>query len=656
MSHPNGQHDDGSGFDDPARRRRRKRRRPNDGANREHVNGSGQPQPANGGPDPTIQGSNNLRNLSEISHLFLSDMRSANGQGRVPPKRIPPGRAGDPPPRREVTVDLTIEEFEGKLRAIDARDEAELNIPPVSAVIGARVNGQLIRRACQYAAGLAGELPVGLAIVEAQTVRLMWVAQEEPDAVAEPPETTDDPQLLKAALMEMSCDIARWLVVLPDPRLPQARRMLAGIREWVLLAPADHEGVVAGYRVLKGLCDLELSEDAEAPRVTLAFVDAADAAEAQRHARKLVGVCKQFLDLEIEPADTAELRGAQHPVPGAVSSIGEFAMREVVRAAWPDQADQSAPSVLEQVLLACRHGKAAADATADSSHETSMQDDDSNSVPPIIPESAIPPMARPVSAAGFFADDWIAASEDLSRLERRLDSREPAAKAPRPIAEPPRRRHIQDIEIPELALPMSAAAAGAASSAQPARKRLIEPSPPAVGPRLRPSFFTETPKRPATAVDATSERSDPPATIVAQPMMSDEVIDLPAGDSVADVVLARLDLAETAVSPPMLATAKLCVSRDGAIVLVAAASPGLEDLPTIGRAMTWATENRLLLRMALAQYRVDDSADVLLHLLVSRADVNADALRPLMSTGRVTIQAYRRLTWGGRCGLLLEAA
>ena len=67
-------------------------------------------------------------------------------------------------------------------------------------------------------------------------------------------------------------------------------------------------------------------------------------------------------------------------------------------------------------------------------------------------------------------------------------------------------------------------------------------------------------------------------------------------------------------------------------------------------------ENRRLLRMALSQYRLDESAEVLLHLLVSRADANADALRPLMSTGRVTVQAYRRLTWGGRAGLLLEAA
>lgn len=651
MSHRNGQHDDGSGFEDPARRRRRKRRRPHDGANRQHLNGNDQPQPANGAPDPTIQGSSNLRNLSEISHLFLSDMRSANGQGRLPPKRIPPaGAANVPPAQREVTVDLTIEEFEDKLRAIDAREEAELNIPPVSAVIGARVNGQLIRRACQYGAGLATELPVGLAIVEAQRVRLMWVAQQEPDVHSEPPETIDDPELLRAALMEMSCDMARWLVVLPDPGLPQARRMLAGIRDWVLLAPADHDGVVAGYRVLKGLCDLELSEDdAQAPRVTLAFVDAADAAQAQRHARKLVGVCKQFLDLEIEPAGVGEPRGAQHPVPGAVSSIGEFDMREVVCATWAEHDDQSALTVLEDVLLPCRRNKAAAGATADSSHETSMQDDDSNNVPPIMPQSAIPAMARPVSAAGFFADDWIAASEDLSRLERRLDSREPAAKAPRPLAEPPRRRHIQDIEIPELALPIPPV--GAASNADTARKRLIEQSPATVGPQLRQSFLTEPVGRPAM-----SEPSDGPSIGPAQPAMGDEVIDLPAGDSVADVVLARLDLAQTAVSPPMLATAKLCVSRDGAIVLVAAASPGLEDLPTIGRAMTWATENRVLLRMALAQYRVDASADVLLHLLVSRADVNADALRPLMSTGRVTVQAYRRLTWGGRCGLLLEAA
>ena len=60
--------------------------------------------------------------------------------------------------------------------------------------------------------------------------------------------------------------------------------------------------------------------------------------------------------------------------------------------------------------------------------------------------------------------------------------------------------------------------------------------------------------------------------------------------------------------------------------------------------------------MALTQYRLDESRDVQLHLLVSRADVNAETLRPLMATGHVTVQAYRRLNWGGRSGLLLEAA
>ena len=136
----------------------------------------------------------------------------------------------------------------------------------------------------------------------------------------------------------------------------------------------------------------------------------------------------------------------------------------------------------------------------------------------------------------------------------------------------------------------------------------------------------------------------------------EEVIELHTGETVAEVVLARLNLATTPVCPPMLPGAKLCVARDGALTLVAAAAPGLNDLPTIGRAMTWAVENRNLLKMALTQYRVSETADVQLHLLVSRADAGADALRPLLSTGRVTVQTYRRLTWAGRCGVLLEAA
>jgi hypothetical protein len=471
---------------------------------------------------------------------------------------------------------------------------------------------------------------VGLVVVEATEIRLVWVAQGQAADGKEPPESFFDPERLREALLEMSCDIGRWLIVLPDPRLAVARRLLAGLREWVLLAPADHEGVVASYRVLKGLCDLELPEDeADAPNVTLALVDAGDAGEAQRHARKLMNVCKQFLDLEIASADLGSL--AAGPAAGPVSRVEGYTAREVACAGWPDAREaEAAWPVLEQVLLAHRQRPAATNGLVQgaSSIEMSMfkdpEKDRREEAQPLIPDHLIPPMARPPKATS--ADAWV--QPDLERLERRLDPRPRQRRQPilESSREPVSRRRVEDIQIPDLA--------------KPARPNV----------ELHLPDFERPLDRPAM--------QDPERKLLIMPRAAshDEVIDLPAGETVADVVLGRLDLVLTPIAPPMLADSRLCVSRDGAVVLVAAASPGLGDLPAIGQAMTWATENRRLLRMALSQYRLDESAEVLLHLLVSRADANADALRPLMSTGRVTVQAYRRLTWGGRAGLLLEAA
>ena len=229
----------------------------------------------------------------------------------------------------------------------DASEHSDFSIPPISAVIGARLGGTLLERASQYASGLADELPVGLLVVEQDCLRLITVAQGEEEGHGPASAEVLDDLSLRAALMEMSCDIACWLVVLPDPRLPEARRLLAGIREWVLLVPADHEGVVSGYRVLKGLCDLDLPADAaDAPRVTLAFVDAPDAKQAKRHARRLVGVCKQFLDLDVE---TADCDGG--PAAGAVSSIGEFMAREGGVAPRLQGQDSAVARILEEVLL-----------------------------------------------------------------------------------------------------------------------------------------------------------------------------------------------------------------------------------------------------------------------------------------------------------------
>jgi hypothetical protein len=60
--------------------------------------------------------------------------------------------------------------------------------------------------------------------------------------------------------------------------------------------------------------------------------------------------------------------------------------------------------------------------------------------------------------------------------------------------------------------------------------------------------------------------------------------------------------------------------------------------------------------MALPQAAIDANATPQLRLFVDHADLNAAALQPMLQAGTVTVHAYRRLRWGGRNGLLLEAA
>ncbi|MGN6626336.1 MAG: hypothetical protein ACTHLN_06925, partial [Tepidisphaeraceae bacterium] len=70
----------------------------------------------------------------------------------------------------------------------------------------------------------------------------------------------------------------------------------------------------------------------------------------------------------------------------------------------------------------------------------------------------------------------------------------------------------------------------------------------------------------------------------------------------------------------------------------------------------WMNENRSLIAMAVPQFSIDAHAMPQLRLLVDHADTTADVLQPLLATGNVTVQAYRKLRWGAKTGLLLEAA
>jgi len=141
------------------------------------------------------------------------------------------------------------------------------------------------------------------------------------------------------------------------------------------------------------------------------------------------------------------------------------------------------------------------------------------------------------------------------------------------------------------------------------------------------------------------------------------VLDLPNADATAEQIVSAVlrqdggsSLLECPVRPPMCADARLAVTRDHGVVLLAVAGRGLNELRSIGQAYRWLIENRSLIGMAVPQMAIDASRTPHLRLLVDRRDANADVLQPMLGGDHVTVQSYRRLKWGQRAGLLLEAA
>jgi hypothetical protein len=98
------------------------------------------------------------------------------------------------------------------------------------------------------------------------------------------------------------------------------------------------------------------------------------------------------------------------------------------------------------------------------------------------------------------------------------------------------------------------------------------------------------------------------------------------------------------------------VGREHGIILLAVASQGLGDLRSIGQAYRWMNENRELIGMAMPQFAIDARQAPRLQLFVDRADLSADVLQPMLQSQNVTVQAYRKLRWGEKLGVFLEAA
>jgi hypothetical protein len=258
------------------------------------------------------------RPVSEITHLFLSNVRDLHGQpGMTRPQRTPPGgqqplaqsasatAAASPAVRPShnpsAAVDLTPEEYAQVLaprasnsssfeipKSNDAQSspvtdhsDAAVPIAPVTALLASHLCGRQLERARDYARHLAGSVGrVGLIDLDTSEFRLFCF-----DPAVEPGMETEsrplalngvcDPREIAEAIEELNVDVVRWLVLLPNLLTPEARALVHDAEQWTLLCTCDHDGVVAAYRTLKLVCDARVTSDGrEKTRLSIAVLDA----------------------------------------------------------------------------------------------------------------------------------------------------------------------------------------------------------------------------------------------------------------------------------------------------------------------------------------------------------------------------------------------
>lgn len=482
-----------------------------------------------------MENASSHRRLSEISHLFLSDVRAKTTGNAPRPVRHPPGSF-----KPDVSIDLTPEEFAESLAAKDSEEVTARKVSsnrdssqsasmfkPVRLVIGHHL-GELMADRIRDLAGMltTGGKRVGLIYADAAQVQVSCI-EYHPDA----PEISQDisqdvldPQKLREIIVELDRDVDSWMIALPDPRHEDSIRLMRQIQDWTLISGVDHDTVVASYRTIKGMI-----EHAN-PSLSIAIFGAVDSHELEKTFKKLSGVCDQFLHLK------SSLWGAIEPA--------EHLVEHVV---W------SATAAYSKSQLAS-------------------------------------------------ASQWKVLSDFVGNASRPSDV-EPAS-APLTGNQP---QISMKIASPQME-----------------------------------TVSSSSPSKPAKGT-------------------GDDIIDLSACDESVSAILSTIirqtnELIESPIKPPHLSEALLTVSRDHCLTLVAWAYPGLTNLRKIAQAYQWMNENRLLISMALPQFSINNQLAPRLNLFIDHTDASGAVLQPLMERSCVCIQAYRKLKWSGRTGLLLEAA
>ncbi|HQY88529.1 MAG TPA: hypothetical protein PK402_07710 [Tepidisphaeraceae bacterium] len=492
------------------------------------------------------------RPLSEISHLFLSNLRD-NGNAQRP-VRIPPNAKTPPTEKPRDSVDLSADEMAQVIGKPTESNESHADFEPkrkrVSAVIATHLNGHAIERVTDYALHLSsrGER-IGLIIVDTGELRLQLVDCAGQAASASEPLGLE-PRRMSEALLELNHDVDRWLIMASDPRRSEARGLLHGVDDWTLLITCDHDGIVAGYRTLKGLAD--------GPKhpLSIALLGAESASAAEKVFGKLAGVCRQFLDWDVTaeaPVEYVESGGAHEVLwcraKGDKAAIAQGVHWQVLKEFLELTPDESANRA--------HYGEMAVDATSDLNIE-------------------IKPALAPV---------------------------------------------------PSFEAPIADGSAELAAGRRPPTATPLTKEPPMQIPSMQPAEILS------------------------------DVIDLPDGVSVLSAIMQQgHQLLGTPIQIPMCPGATVAVDRERSLVLVAQLGAGLNGLNAIAAGIKWLEESRQLVAMAMPQLAINIDLMPRVHMLIDRNDRTAEALNPLLGNARITIQTYRKLKWGGRTGLLLEAA
>ncbi len=539
------------------------------------------------------------RPLSEISHLFLSSLRDNANPDR--PKRIPPSQrkpdtesqSASESSMRMPAPTPSDHDTDDESREMSSHLEPEPTRRRVTTVIAAHLNGHALERITQYAFHLASlGQRIGLILADTGELRLQVIDMTGENASPQQPSLLD-PRRMSEALLELNHDVDRWLLVVTDPRRVEPRSLLRMVDDWVLLITCDHDGIVSGYRMLKGLSD--------GPKhpLSIALLDSTGAAAADRVFGKLAGVCRQFLDWDVQSD-------------GAVEHVESASINEVLwcRARGDKAALATGPhwQVLREFL----------DLTPDSSANAA------HFGPPLNAADHDPSEALTTHHADNARhpdpadlDPWADPLDETSSSTPQHSSKPQHSSTPK---HPSTRHHAQPIPSAE-ARPMQ------------------------VHPDLTHAFHASP-----TPSHADTISSDIGSAIP-------EVVELPQGVSVLSAILRTgASLLPTPVSIPMCPGAVLAVGRDRALVLVAQLGSGLSGLTSIAAGIKWLEESRQLLSMAMPQLAVDAQIAPRVHLLIDHADRLADSVRPLLGNSRITIQTYRQVRFSGRMGLLLDAA